>query len=92
LPFIQSGYLRLVIGRGDQLIREHISTVARRDPRDYAVLAEALHSVTWPDAGIDRRHPDAQAWFQRYMHLRGPGPMVIPPSCGCAIGRCLVCN
>jgi hypothetical protein len=77
---------------GGDRIREHIATVARRDPDDYSVLALALQSVTWRDGGIDRRHVDAQGWFDRYMHLRGPAPEVGTRPCSCAGGRCLVCN
>jgi hypothetical protein len=80
------------MGGGDRRIREHIATVARRDPGDYAVLADALQTVTWPDGGVDRRHLDAHTWFERFMTLRDRGPTPIPPACGCAIGRCLVCN
>jgi hypothetical protein len=77
---------------GGDRIRQHIVTVARRDPSDYAVLADALHSVTWPDGGRDRSHADAQGWFDRFMSLRGPAPELVTRSCNCASGRCLVCN
>jgi hypothetical protein len=79
------------VGRGKR-IRDHIATVGRREPADYAVLAEALQSVTWPDGGVDRRHPDAPTWLNRFMALQGDGPEPIPRGCGCTIGRCLVCN
>ena len=77
---------------GEQRIREHIATVARRQPGDYAFLADALQTVTWPDGGVDRRDADAERWFGRFMGLRGAGATPIPRTCGCAIGRCLVCN
>jgi len=77
---------------GGDRIRQHITTLAQREPTDYAVLALALQSVTWPDGGGDRLHLDAQGWFQRHMGLRGPAPDVAPRSCSCATGRCLVCN
>ena len=77
---------------GGDRIRQHITTLAQREPSDYAVLAVALQSVTWPDGGHDRRHLDAQGWFQRYMHLRAPAPQIDGRSCGCATGRCLICN
>jgi len=80
------------MGRGEERVRDHIATVARRDPSEYAVLADALQTVTWPDGGIDRPGGDARAWLQRYMERGNRGPQPIPHTCGCAIGRCLVCN
>ena len=79
------------MGRGKR-IRDHIATVSSRNPGDYAVLADALQTVTWPDGGIDRRHLDAQSWLKRFMSLRGGGPQPIPRTCGCKMGRCLICN
>jgi hypothetical protein len=79
------------MGRGRR-IRQHIVTVGRRDPGDYVVLAEALQTLTWPDGGMDRRHPDADAWLNRFMRLQGDGPKPIPRACGCTMGRCLICN
>jgi hypothetical protein len=73
-------------------IREHIASVARRAPEDFGVLADALHSVAWPDGGVDRRHEEAANWFERFVRWQGSGPRPIPRGCGCAIGRCLVCN
>jgi hypothetical protein len=80
------------VSRGEQRVREHIATVARRDPKEYAILADALQTVTWPDGGMDRRHGDATAWLQRYMDRRDRGPQPITRKCACAFGRCLVCN
>jgi hypothetical protein len=79
------------VGRGKR-VRDHIATVSRRNPADYAVLADALLSVTWPDGGVDRRHADAHSWLDRFMSLRSDGPRPIPLTCGCKIGRCLICN
>jgi hypothetical protein len=76
----------------NERIREHILSVTRRKDDDYDVLADALHSVAWPDGGVDRRHAEAETWFKRFTSWRGNGPMPIPPACGCGIGRCLVCN
>lgn len=81
---------RLDMAVGGDRIRQHIVTLAQREPSDYAVLALALQSVTWPDGGRDRRHLDAQGWFDRFLH--GSGAEVAPRSCGCSTGRCLVCN
>lgn len=80
------------MGRGENRVREHIATVARRDSSDYGLLADALHTVNWPDGGADRTDAAARGWLLRYM-LRGDrGPQPIPRACGCAIGRCLICN
>ena len=77
---------------GGDGIRQHIATLAQREPSEYAVLALALQSLTWPDGGHDRRHPDAQGWFDRFIHPTGSLPPVDVRSCSCASGRCLVCN
>jgi hypothetical protein len=76
----------------EKRIREHIATVARRNDDDHVILADALHTIAWPDGGLDRRHTEAQRWFERFVRWRGSGPTPIPRTCGCAIGRCLVCN
>lgn len=73
-------------------MREHIATVAKRDPEEYAILADALQTVTWPDGGMDRRDGDARAWLDRYMDRSKRVPLPMPRKCGCAFGRCLVCN
>jgi len=80
------------MGRGEQRVREHIASVAKRDPSEYAVLADALQTLTWPDGGADRRNADARGWLQRYMYRGDRSPQPIPRACGCAMGRCLVCN
>ena len=80
------------MGGAEQRIREHIETIARRDSSDFSLLADALHSVSWPDGGMDRKRTDADAWFRRFMCRGESGPSPVPASCGCASGRCLVCN
>ena len=76
----------------DDRVRGHIVSVAQREPDDNVVLADALHSISWPDGGLDQRHPGAQLWFDRFIRWHGSGPQPIPRSCGCAMGRCLICN
>jgi hypothetical protein len=80
------------MGRGEQRVREHIATVARRDPGDYGLLADALQSVNWPDGGSDRSDAEARWWLHRYMDRGDRGPQPVPRTCGCAMGRCLICN
>jgi len=80
------------MGGAEQRIREHIAIVSRRDPSDYSLLADALQSVTWPDGGVDRRRADADLWFRGFLRRGETGTAPIPRSCGCALGRCLVCN
>lgn len=77
----------------DELIRAHIQTIARREQDDYTVLADSLHGLSWPDGGLDRRHPEATTWFRRFATLAPANrPTPIPRACGCSLGRCLVCN
>jgi hypothetical protein len=80
------------VSRGEQRVREHIATIAKRDAKEYAILADALQTVTWPDGGMDRRDGDARAWLDRYMGRGDRGLQPVPRKCGCAFGRCLVCN
>ena len=55
-----------------------------REPGDAhrrALVARAAH--------VDRAFPVAREWLRRWR----PQPMVAtPPDCGCAAGRCAVCN
>lgn len=40
-------------------------------------------------AGPDRTHPVAREWVRRWQPARA---LTALPDCGCAVGRCAVCN
>jgi hypothetical protein len=70
-------------------IRTHVDSIAARSQRDAQKLADALSGRSWPGSGCDRTEPGALAWLKRW----GPsGPAPLTPLCGCARGRCLLCN
>lgn len=77
----------------EERVLPHIELIARRDREDYDVLADALHRYAWPDGGMDRIDAKARVWLTRFMRWRASGgPEPIPATCGCVIGRCLICN
>jgi hypothetical protein len=69
-------------------VRAHIAKVTTRTHRDVQLLADALSDYSWPGGG-DRSEPGALGWLARW---RPSGPAPLGPRCGCADGRCLVCN
>ena len=69
-------------------VRAHIESISARSHRDAQRLADALRRREWPGGG-DRSEPGALAWLTRW---RASGPAPLSPACGCADGRCLVCN
>ena len=91
------GYNRRVFEPTEPTVQErvasHVRAIARRGEDDHVILADALHGYAWPDGGMDRSDREARQWFARYeRRLPGNGPTPIPVTCGCHIGRCLVCN
>jgi hypothetical protein len=66
----------------------HIASIASRTRRDAELLANVLHGRSWPGGG-DRSEPGALDWVRRW---RPAGPTPPTPLCGCASGRCLLCN
>jgi hypothetical protein len=75
--------------RDDDRIREHILTVAARDPWETASLARRIQRTCWPGGPGDRIEPGARRWLQRWRPARAAGPI---PACSCARGHCSVCN
>jgi hypothetical protein len=73
----------------DDDVLAHIASIATRTHRDAQQLTETLRARAWPGGTDDRSEPGALAWLKRWR----PGvPAPIPAVCGCARGRCLVCN
>jgi len=72
----------------DDPIHEHIAAVAARDEATTASLIARIRAQCWP-GGADRSEPAALAWVRRW-GPRAPGTAL--PACGCAGGRCGVCN
>jgi hypothetical protein len=67
----------------------HIHSIGSRTNEDVARLAQALRRRSWPAGDRDVSEPIAAGWLQRW---RPGGPAPDLPFCGCANGRCLVCN
>jgi hypothetical protein len=60
-----------------------------RKPELVALSLERLLARSWP-GGADRSVPAARAWLRAWGPVRGGARLL--PSCGCAGGRCGVCN
>jgi hypothetical protein len=73
----------------DDDVRAHIASIATRTRRDAEELIDALRIRAWPGGSADRSEPGALGWLRRW---RPTGPTPMPSVCGCARGRCLVCN
>jgi hypothetical protein len=76
-------------GESPDEIRVHIAAISSHTQRDRQRLADALHGRAWPGGGNDRSEPGAFGWLRRW---RPSGPSPLPPLCGCASGRCVLCN
>jgi anti-sigma factor RsiW len=75
--------------RDDDLFK-HIAAIASQSRTELARLSESLRRGSWPAGDRDdRREPGAVPWLQRWRPLGTP---LAAPPCGCASGRCLVCN
>jgi hypothetical protein len=75
-------------GSSDEL-RAHIESISSRTHRDVEALTDQLSDRAWPGGGSDRAEPGALDWLRRW---RASGPAPLLPLCGCAKGRCLLCN
>jgi hypothetical protein len=73
----------------DDDVLAHIASISSQTHRDADQLAETLHGRSWPGGSSDRSEPGALAWVRRW---RPGGPAPLAPLCGCAKGRCLLCN
>jgi hypothetical protein len=69
-------------------IREHISTAGARSTDETRQLAQRLLDHCWP-GGADRTDPVARRGPANWHPIRLGAAI---PVCGCASGRCDVCN
>jgi hypothetical protein len=71
---------------------DHLATHIRaaRSGQTARLMARAARAE-WPGGVADRVQPGALDWVRRWRprHPLGGGSV---PRCGCATGRCLVCN
>ena len=67
----------------------HIESISSRTRHDGLQLADVINSRLWPGGSTDRTEPGAVDWLRRW---RPDGPAPLPLVCGCATGRCLLCN
>jgi hypothetical protein len=70
-------------------ISEHVEAIAARTETDRVRLVARLLGRSWPGGTPDRSERAALGWIR---HWRPGRPTLMPPACGCAKGRCLVCN
>jgi hypothetical protein len=75
-------------GSSDEL-RVHIESISARSHADVQALTEDISGRAWPGGQTDRTEPVALGWLRRW---RASGPAPVAPLCGCAQGRCLLCN
>jgi hypothetical protein len=75
-----------VAGGSPDDIRAHIEAISIRTQRDLSIT---LSDRSWPGGSGDRTEPGAVSWLRRW---RPTGPAPLAPLCGCAKGRCLLCN
>ncbi len=66
----------------------HVRAAARPDPESLR-LAQRLVGGCWPGGPADRSEPVARGWLRMW----GPVKVIASiPACGCASGRCTICN
>lgn len=72
----------------DDALESHVRAAAR--PRGESDLLTAeLMDLCWPGGHADRSEPVARGWLRMW----GPVKIVVAlPHCGCAHGRCTICN
>jgi hypothetical protein len=76
-------------GGSNDEIRAHIESISARSERELTQLSDRLSGRSWPGGGGDRSHPGALKWLSRW---KASGPVPLLPLCGCAGGRCHLCN
>jgi len=66
----------------------HIRAAARSGPES-GRLTTHIADACWPGGPADRTDPVARGWLRMW----GPVRIVVAvPACGCARGRCVICN
>jgi hypothetical protein len=73
----------------DDLIRQHIAQVAKRDDASRQRLIARIAERCWPGGTGDRVEPVALHWLRHWRPAQSVAPL---PVCTCASGRCGVCN
>jgi len=76
-------------GGSNNDVRTHIESIATRSERELRQLMNRLSGLSWPGGSGDRSEPGALKWLSRW---KRSGPVPLLPHCGCASGRCLLCN
>jgi hypothetical protein len=70
-------------------VAEHLAALASRTALDHDRVAGVLARRCWPGGAGDRMERAALDWVRRW----GPHRVnELAPACGCASGRCTVCN
>jgi len=74
---------------GDFSLEGHVEAIASRTQVESERLARVLVGSAWPGGHGDRSERGALEWVKRWR----PGSGHLEPLvCGCARGRCAVCN
>lgn len=76
-------------GSPEDEVLAHIESISSRTRGDVQQLTDVLNTRLWPGGGSDRSEPGALDWLRRW-RPGGPAPLLV--ACGCANGRCLLCN
>ncbi len=78
--------------RDDRETREAVEVhirAAGRPEHESLLLADQLLRHCWPGGQADRSEPVARGWLRMW----GPVKVIASvPACGCATGRCTICN
>jgi hypothetical protein len=73
----------------DAFLAAIVESVRTRSQIQTAALSASLERRCWPGGTADTTEPAALPWVRRW----GPTRMTPSlPACGCADGRCNVCN
>jgi hypothetical protein len=56
-------------------------------------MAARMLRTCWPGGPNDRTEPAARGWLSRWHPVAAAAAVAVAvPECGCASGRCTVCN
>jgi hypothetical protein len=71
-----------------ETLSTHIRAAGRPDTESDRLMYD-LVAACWPSGSEDRSEPVARGWLRMW----GPIRIVVDvPACGCARGRCHICN
>jgi hypothetical protein len=69
-------------------LESHVRAAARPE-LESVLLADRLLRHCWPGGQADHSEPVARGWLRMW----GPVKVIATvPTCGCASGRCTICN